>query len=239
MGSKNTILNGRVRRPASLGWAVPPAFAVLLAACGGSESSGPATSTTVTSTTDAGGSTGDSGGSTSDAGGSTADSGSSSTSGDSGGSNGDAGPYAGCLNGVKDGDESDVDCGGATCRRCEDGQACEDAADCVNLSCPAGLCGDDAPAAGGSVGTRCHTDGDCALGLECYSSFWGERPICTKTCDDSQCPTGSECVAEVPSYLDDLVGPYCLRPCELTADCEDGFASECDSLPELDGRYCF
>jgi len=276
------FLNGKVRWEAAGGWAVLPALAVLLGACGGSGSSGP-TSTAQASTEAAGvtgsdgssgssdsssgssssdsggsggnaspsdGSTGDSGGSTGnsgdsagDSGGSAGDSGgsagapgSSSTSLDSGGTSGE--PYAGCLNGVRDGDETDIDCGGATCRRCEDGQACGADADCVNLSCPAGLCGEDAPA-GGAVGTRCHSAGDCALGLECYSSFWGERPICTQACADAECPTGSVCVDEIPNYLDDVVGPYCLRPCELSADCEDEFGSECDTVPEVDGRYCY
>lgn len=41
-------------------------------------------------------------------------------------------PPATCWNGVRDGDETDVDCGGgAGCPRCDAGQACGDTRDCV------------------------------------------------------------------------------------------------------------
>ena len=37
---------------------------------------------------------------------------------------------ASCSNGVKDGDETDVDCGGATCPVCANGDACATGNDC-------------------------------------------------------------------------------------------------------------
>jgi hypothetical protein len=36
-----------------------------------------------------------------------------------------------CIDGVKDGAETDVDCGGGTCAPCGDGKACNTSADCV------------------------------------------------------------------------------------------------------------
>ncbi len=150
----------------------------------------------------------------------------------------DAGPYDGCLNNVRDADESDVDCGGPVCRRCEDGQACGQAADCIGSSCSEGICSNEQPVSG-AVGTRCGAAGDCELGLDCFGQFFGERPQCTRACDGMECPDGSVCVDEIPSYLGDTIGPYCLRPCEVSADCTVGFGSECDSLPSLGGRYCF
>ena len=44
---------------------------------------------------------------------------------------------ASCTDGVINGGETDVDCGGATsCPRCEDGRMCTDASDCVADVCP-------------------------------------------------------------------------------------------------------
>jgi hypothetical protein len=47
-----------------------------------------------------------------------------------------------CGNGTKDGDESDVDCGGscAPLGRCEVGQACVDAGDCTTTTCISKAC---------------------------------------------------------------------------------------------------
>jgi hypothetical protein len=47
-----------------------------------------------------------------------------------------------CADGVRDGNESDVDCGGpsAVCARCAPGAACIVGADCTSCSCVAGRC---------------------------------------------------------------------------------------------------
>ncbi len=46
-----------------------------------------------------------------------------------------------CTDGVKDGAETDVDCGGPSCPTCKDGRACVTETDCVSLTCSAGICG--------------------------------------------------------------------------------------------------
>ncbi|MDX2088410.1 MAG: VCBS repeat-containing protein [Kofleriaceae bacterium] len=43
-------------------------------------------------------------------------------------------PHA-CANGVQDVDETDVDCGGSTCRKCSGGHACASNADCFSDDC--------------------------------------------------------------------------------------------------------
>jgi hypothetical protein len=48
-----------------------------------------------------------------------------------------AGPI--CSDGIKNGSESDVDCGG-TCPRCADGKTCTSRSDCANALCVAGAC---------------------------------------------------------------------------------------------------
>jgi hypothetical protein len=42
-----------------------------------------------------------------------------------------------CSNGVTDGDETDVDCGGAVCSPCNNGKKCKAATDCVSGNCAA------------------------------------------------------------------------------------------------------
>src|SRR5258708_2997816 len=43
-----------------------------------------------------------------------------------------------CGNGVKDTDETDVDCGGPLCQRCGDGKSCLQPGDCANGICTGG-----------------------------------------------------------------------------------------------------
>lgn len=45
-----------------------------------------------------------------------------------------------CGNGVHDGDESDVDCGGSACARCQSGQHCWVEVDCASASCVNNIC---------------------------------------------------------------------------------------------------
>jgi hypothetical protein len=52
----------------------------------------------------------------------------------------EAAPMA-CANGVKDGNESDVDCGGGMCNACPDDKLCAKPTDCANGSCFSGHCG--------------------------------------------------------------------------------------------------
>lgn len=45
-----------------------------------------------------------------------------------------------CDNGVRDGDETDVDCGGTLCGGCQTGQQCWVASDCWSFLCVSGVC---------------------------------------------------------------------------------------------------
>lgn len=77
----------------------------------------------------------------------TAGSGSASASGTGSGSASDSGSDSGsgggpgCANGVQDGDESDVDCGGS-CEPCPDGKVCNEPDDCLSMMCVEQVCGD-------------------------------------------------------------------------------------------------
>ncbi len=45
-----------------------------------------------------------------------------------------------CMDGVKDGKESDVDCGGGVCPKCVAGKVCVTGNDCVSGDCANGAC---------------------------------------------------------------------------------------------------
>lgn len=45
-----------------------------------------------------------------------------------------------CYNGIRDGDETDVDCGGTLCARCQSGQQCSGDIDCWPGVCVSGVC---------------------------------------------------------------------------------------------------
>lgn len=49
-------------------------------------------------------------------------------------------PYAASKDGIKNGDETDVDCGGTKAAGCADGKSCKVATDCKNNVCTSGTC---------------------------------------------------------------------------------------------------
>jgi hypothetical protein len=95
-----------------------------------------------------------------------------------------------CLDHRQDGDETDADCGGGTCRGCALGQACLLDEDCANqacdtltLRCISNQCADhrldgqetDVDCGGGAcgpcfVGQGCHSNFDCQAGHLCNAS---------------------------------------------------------------------
>lgn len=45
-----------------------------------------------------------------------------------------------CNDGIQNGDETDIDCGGSSCSKCADTQACKIASDCFNGVCSSNIC---------------------------------------------------------------------------------------------------
>jgi cysteine-rich repeat protein len=94
---------------------------------------------------------------------------------------------AACTDGVRNGNETDVDCGG-TCPRCADGRACISASDCVGFICtPAGTCA--SPSCTDGVLNGAETDVDCGGG----ASGSG----CPPCGPGKGCETGSDCTSGV------------------------------------------
>lgn len=101
-----------------------------------------------------------------------------------------------CNDGMLDGDETDIDCGGS-CNPCENGSACVSDSDCISNHCINGLCeelntcndneldGDETDIdCGGSCNPcnenqHCYTDSDCSSGLSCVDG------LCSQTTTDN------------------------------------------------------
>ena len=85
-----------------------------------------------------------------------------------------------CSDGVLDGDEADVDCGGSRCGACSTGASCRVGFDCEGLSCLNGRCQQPTCADGLHNGDE--------LDVDCGGSC-GRCPIVFEPCD---CPTSEQ-----------------------------------------------
>lgn len=137
-----------------------------------------------------------------------------------------------CTDGVRNGEESDADCGGNTCEKCRNGKACRQASDCVigncteKLRCEAAHCTD-------SVLSPEETDVDCG-GPECSPCGVHQHCEASTDCTSNVCVNG-ECVAtgcdndvtdgpETDLNCGGGTCPACRigRRCDLGGDCESG-----------------
>jgi hypothetical protein len=109
------------------------------------------------------------------------------------------GPGQTCSDGIKNGSETDVDCGGS-CPRCANGKACIVANDCISGTCSGGQCIPCTPT------QTCGSDaqGQC----RCDTEFSSQAPVCDKvealgftvmSCND--CPTGTETCVTINGLL--------------------------------------
>jgi len=119
-----------------------------------------------------------------------------------------------CGDGMKDGTETDVDCGGP-CSPCADGKGCKVGSDCtsttcVDLVCLASTCND-------KVKDGTETDVDCG----------GTCPPCT---DGKGCGTGSDCADKVCS-MGACLPPSCTdkvqNGTETDVDCGGSCSQKC------------
>jgi hypothetical protein len=137
--------------------------------------------------------------------------------------------------GMKDGDESDVDCGGTVAPPCTDGKGCTEGGDCASGSCTGGTCKAPAPDdkikngdetdvdCGGSkapkcdVAKGCANDEDCTSGACSYAQKCVESPSCTghfggDTCGEGETGTADakheSCCATVTNSKGLRIGKY-------------------------------
>nr|PZN15303.1 MAG: hypothetical protein DIU78_25730 [Pseudomonadota bacterium] len=93
----------------------------------------------------------------------------------------------GCGDGLKNGSETDVDCGGSCSTKCDTGQGCAVAADCVSNNCtgPQGSRTCAAPTCDDGIRNQGETDVDCG------------GPNCQDCADGRNCSAGSDCTSGV------------------------------------------
>jgi hypothetical protein len=106
-----------------------------------------------------------------------------------------AAPEHACFDRVKDEAETDVDCGGGSCRTCKAGEACTTGTDCDSGACDGGIC--RAPTCFDGVRDGFETDVDC--GGDCAAN-------CAL---DAHCYNGSDCASGNCSVS---IGGVCTQP---------------------------
>lgn len=154
---------------------------------------------------------------------------------------------ASCEDDMKNGLETDVDCGGDACGKCDLGQGCDQDSDCLTNNCEFGVCGEvdscndgeltlnnyetDVDCGGHvcedrcSQGKRCEKDSDCEADLQC------REDVCTACSDDDLDCDG------IPNEEDDDIDGDGIRNWDDPDDDNDGLCDTSDS-PLNDPSIC-
>jgi hypothetical protein len=94
-----------------------------------------------------------------------------------------AGQCSSCTDMIKDGQETDTDCGGPVCPRCPAGDSC-----LVNLDCQSGVCANSrcaVPTCTDHVQNGLETDVDCG------------GPSCVPCSTNQRCLTNTDCISGI------------------------------------------
>jgi plastocyanin len=131
-----------------------------------------------------------------------------------------------CLNGIQDGTETDLDCGGPDCGGCSPGGTCLVFSDCDSSVCSAGVCQE--PVCTDQVTNGEETDKDCGGG-ECDKCEEGQACLngsdcVTLLCMNRSCASscGNRILDGTETDLD--CGGLC-EPCDVGMACAD--AADC------------
>jgi hypothetical protein len=103
-------------------------------------------------------------------------------------------PAPTCTDGIQNGNETDVDCGGPTCQKCAEGKRCATGTDCATGVCTGGVCVAPAPACSADVCGAQHGCPACALGKSCS----GGADCASGHCSSGvcvQCESAANCTA--------------------------------------------
>ena len=177
----------------------------------------------------------------------------------------DANVAPSCMDGLRDGNESDVDCGGACPSRCLNGAMCSTDLDCASSHCDdVGRCApmpdprcDDGMQNGtetgvdcGGVCPACDIGQPCAGGTDCSSGVCEGQTCRAPTCADyvkNGDETGEDCGGEMCSTCpnkalclvhDDCASGLCLRGVCSAARCNNGAQDEDESDVDCGGTAC-
>eukprot|EP00727_Mastigamoeba_balamuthi_P004901 m51a1_g14409 hypothetical protein (1465) ;mRNA; r:420660-430779 len=135
-----------------------------------------------------------------------------------------------CIDGIRNGAETDVDCGGGQCARCSNGRACAAGDDCESRACIGGVCVvsscDDGARDGaetdvdcGGPCPQCAEGRHCAVGADCTSSVCSGGMCTSASCTD-QAKNGQETDVDCGGAS----CPKCAsgRACAVGTDCQSG-----------------
>jgi plastocyanin len=140
------------------------------------------------------------------------------------------------MDAVKNGDETDLNCGGDTCPKCITGQACDADTDCIGGSCVGNTCvptctdtvknGSESDVDCGGSCADCTNGQVCSAGTDCASAHCSGSPgVCVECNAPADCaPTGNECV--VPTCTTNvcgttnLDGTHTLSTGQTSGDCQ-------------------
>jgi Sulfatase-modifying factor enzyme 1 len=126
---------------------------------------------------------------------------------------------AACTDGIKDGLETDVDCGGPVCQPCADNKMCQIGTDCADKVCTGagsgveGTC--SAPSCSDGVQNGQETDVDCG------------GPTCTP------CTNGEACLKNTDCASGSCMGKLC-----VAASCSDGILDGTETDFDCGGASC-
>jgi hypothetical protein len=135
-----------------------------------------------------------------------------------------------CADGLHNGQETDIDCGGPSCPPCGPGGDCQTGSDCVSGVCTGGACqpascedgvanGDETGVdCGGPTCPQCQPGGGCQTGSDCASGVCTDGACQAPTCNDNV-QNGQETGV-------DCGGPTCPK-CQPGGGCQTG--SDCAS----------
>ena len=171
-------------------------------------------------------------------------------------------PTATCTDLIKNGTETDVDCGGSCTTDCALGKVCLTGADCVSALCESGLCA-AAPTCsdnlkngtetdvdcGGSCTTDCALGKVCLIGADCVSALC-ESGLCAAapTCSDNlkngtetDVDCGGSCTTDCALGKVCLIGADCVSAVCTNSKCAappSGVSATLQMASEWSTGYC-
>ena len=155
-----------------------------------------------------------------------------------------------CDDIVKNGVETDVDCGGGTCAKCVNLKQCKINADCVSDFCDSGICRDATcndlkkngketdVDCGGADCAKCENDKGCLVHGDCKSS------VCDPTKKTCNAPTCTDTVKNGNETDVDCGGADCDKcvigkQCVANSDCKSNVCGDkkvCEAITCSDGK---
>ena len=161
-----------------------------------------------------------------------------------------------CFDGIKNGAESDVDCGGSCVSKCNNGQSCNVHQDCGVGNCVGNVCANPTCTdgvkngvepdvdCGGSCPLKCADSKYCLYGIDCQSG------ICNKTiiyygqlgkCQSATCTDGIKNGAETDVDCGGPCPSTCAngKVCSVNGDCASGICtSNICTATKANGAAC-